>query len=159
MEFLCQISSCAESLFLQVNDMTVVPYTNLSNVSSSQIVKLIPGLDSREYGGDVTCDGGENYTVRFWITVNDETLKAVNKVNCKIGSHTLSNDAYITVRYPRRLRENVCANESPTYVSQTNTRSSNQESELIKTTPSNVTKPAVSLNLLMLCVLIILSLS
>ena len=162
MDFVCQIPTCSESLFIQVNGVTVVPFMNLSNINSSQMIKLIPGLDSREYGGNVTCveyDGGENYTVNFWITVNNESLEVVNYVNCKIGSHTLSDNAYITVHYPSRLRESVCANEDPTYVSRVSTSNSNWESELTSTTHSKVTKPAISLILLILCLHIILILS
>ena len=87
---------------------------------------MIPGLDLREYGGVVTCREEENYTVIFWIVVNDKTLKVVNYVNCKIGSHIVSDNACITVLYPIGSRERVC--EEPC-----------QESELIMTTTNKVT--------------------
>ena len=149
-EFLCQIQTCEESLFLQANGMTMVPY---SNANSSRDVRLIPELDSREYGGNVSCIEEMNYTVRFWIVVNDETLKVVNYVNCKIGSHTVSDSAYITVLYPDRLRKSACTNEEPMPCMTLYQNSSNQESELIMTTTNKVTKPAMNISsvLLILC--------
>lgn len=138
-----------------MNNMTVVPYMNHPDVSGSQIVRILPELDSREYGGDVRCDGGENYTVRFWITANDETLKVVNHVNCKIGSHTVSDNAYIiNVTYPETLREIACTNQALMRMLQNTTNSGNnfnQESELTMATHNKNTKPAVSLILLILC--------
>ena len=135
-----------------MNDTIVVPYMNFSDTSGSQRVRLLPGLDTREYGGDVKCVG-ENYTVRFWITVNDKTLKAVNHVNCKIGGHTVSDNAYISVLYPETLRESACENREPIYMCQNTTNSGSnlkQESELTTTTTNKNTKPAVSLILLIL---------
>lgn len=120
-DFVCQIPTCSDSLFIQVNNTIVVPYTNLSDTTGSQRIRLLPGLDTREYGGDVKCVG-ENYTVRFWITVNDKTLKAVNHVNCKIGGHTVSDNAYIiSVLYPETLRKSACANQEPVCMCQNTT--------------------------------------
>lgn len=150
-DFICQIPTCSESLFIQVNNTIVVPYTNISDTNGSQTVRLLPGLDPREYGGDVTCvqyDGGENYTVRFWITVNDKTLEVVNRVNCKIGSRIVSDNAYISVLYPETLRESVCANQELMCTCQNATNNGSnfiQESELTMTTTNKNTKPSVPL--------------
>ena len=149
-DFVCQIPTCSESLFIQVNNTIVVPYMNFSDTSGSQRVRLLPGLDPREYGGDVKCVG-ENYTVRFWITVNDKTLKAVNHVNCKIGGHTVSDNAYISVLYPETLRESACENQEPQCMCQNTTNCGSnlkQESELTMITlcaANKSTKPAASL--------------
>lgn len=161
-EFTCQIPTCGDSLFMQVNGITVV--SDAAPFNSSHNVKLIPELHPKEYGGGIeySCDGQESptHTLKFWFVVNERTLREVNYVNCKRSSNILSNNAYITVVYPKSLRASVCStNQGPTAASINNNVSCNsvQGSKFITTTSGNKgTKQTSSLTLSPLCLLTLL---
>ena len=152
-EFVCQIPTCNESLHILVNGTKVVPYrginddSSLSNCPSISQVKPLSELDSREYGGNYSCtqnNGTEMYTVRFWITANNRTLKVVNYVNCKINENITSEKAYITVE------KSECTNQE---FIQNDTRSCNctQDSMLTIAENNRPKESTSSLMLMLLC--------